>query len=472
MKEVEDLQLIISAGASLLMVDTHDEDGVEALFRRLALRLDRPLYRWSVATGLMPLDHGSDFPRGPGAAQPPGDTREPPAALAWIQQSRVAAVYILLDFHPWLDNPVNRRLLREVARSNTRTPHTLALVGPGIDIPAELRGHAATLKLSLPDAEAIRSIIETEAAEWGRRQRRRVQAGREVVASLTRNLLGLTEPDVRRLVRTAIYDDGLLTQDDLPEIQRAKYQLMDLGGVLSFEIDTAHFSDVAGLSRLKTWLERRRAVFVAADSPPGLDPPKGILLLGVQGAGKSLAAKAVAGAWEMPLLRLDFATLYNKFYGETERNLRESLATAALMAPCVLWIDEIEKGLASDDDGGPSRRVLGTLLTWMAERKAAVFLVATANDIEALPPELLRKGRFDEIFFVDLPSSDVRRVIFEIHLKKRGQDACRPVRPRAAGAGVRWLCRGGDRTGRGRRTLHGPRRTGRPAHPSRRNGAR
>jgi SpoVK/Ycf46/Vps4 family AAA+-type ATPase len=185
-------------------------------------------------------------------------------------------------------------------------------------------------------------------------------------------------------------------------------------------------ADVAGLANLKRWLGERKDVFLADAPTPGLDPPKGVLLLGVQGGGKSLAAKSIAGAWGVPLLRLDFATLYNKYYGETERNLRESLRTAAVMAPCVLWIDEIEKGLASEgDDGGPGKRILGTLLVWMAERKDKVFLAATANDIESLPPELLRKGRFDEIFFVDLPGAEVRAAIFAIHLRKRGQDPAR-----------------------------------------------
>jgi len=164
-------------------------------------------------------------------------------------------------------------------------------------------------------------------------------------------------------------------------------------------------------------------VFVGDSAPVGLDPPRGILLLGVQGCGKSLAAKAVAGGFGVPLVRLDLGTMYNKFHGETERNLRESLRNAEALAPCVLWIDEIEKGIAtSDTDDGVSRRVLGYLLTWMAERKSQVFLVATANQVSELPPELLRKGRFDEIFFVDLPSAEVRATIFEIHLKKRGQD--------------------------------------------------
>jgi len=188
-------------------------------------------------------------------------------------------------------------------------------------------------------------------------------------------------------------------------------------------MDTARFSEVAGLATLKHWLERRREAFLGDAAALGVDVPKGIMLLGVQGCGKSLAAKAVAGTWGTPLMRLDFGALYNKFLGETERNLREALKVADAMAPSVLWMDEIEKGIATNDnDGGESRRILGTLLTWMAERKTKVFVVATSNDIEALPPELVRKGRLDEIFFVDLPSETARGEILKIHLGRRKQD--------------------------------------------------
>jgi SpoVK/Ycf46/Vps4 family AAA+-type ATPase len=208
-------------------------------------------------------------------------------------------------------------------------------------------------------------------------------------------------------------------------VARAKYELMGPGGVLGFEYDVARFAEVGGLRSLQAWLGLRRAAFLREPAARGLDVPRGILLLGVQGCGKSLAARAVAGTWGVPLLRLDFAALYDKYVGETERNLRESLRSAEAMAPCVLWVDEIEKGLATgggDGDAGTSRRVLGSLLTWMAENDRSVFVVATANDVRLLPPELVRKGRLDEIFFVDLPRADVREEIAAIHLRKRGLD--------------------------------------------------
>jgi SpoVK/Ycf46/Vps4 family AAA+-type ATPase len=208
-------------------------------------------------------------------------------------------------------------------------------------------------------------------------------------------------------------------------VLRHKHESLANGGVLTLSTEFAKFNDVGGQRKLKKWLERRRASFAGEASAAALDVPKGVLLLGVQGGGKSLAAKAIAGSWSAPLLRLDVGGLYNKYHGETERNLRAALDTAEAMTPCVLWLDEIEKGLATGsdaNDGGVSRRVLGALLTWMSDRKSRVFMVATANDISRLPPELMRKGRFDEIFFVDLPTEDVRADIFRIHLAKRAQE--------------------------------------------------
>ena len=246
----------------------------------------------------------------------------------------------------------------------------------------------------------------------------------DAYTGLLRHLGGLTEPDVRRLIRQALEDGGLIDSTDVPRLIAQKQQLLNRDSTLSFELDTGRFADVAGLKTLKRWLERRRVPFLGDPEAQALDVPKGIMLLGVQGCGKSQAAKAIAGAWGVALLRLDFGALFDKFLGETERHLREALHAADSMAPCVLWVDEIEKGLSggNGNDNGESRRVLGTLLTWMAERTSRVFIVATSNDIDSLPAELVRKGRLDEIFFVDLPDEASRQDIFAIHLRKRGQD--------------------------------------------------
>jgi SpoVK/Ycf46/Vps4 family AAA+-type ATPase len=277
--------------------------------------------------------------------------------------------------------------------------------------------------MQLPDADERRQIVLQQARAYQETEPGcRVEIDSTALELFVENLSGLDHGDCRRLARAAIVDDGALTRSDLQNVMQAKYQLLNQSGLLSFEYDTARFKDIAGFGNVKRWLAQRRSAFTT-DHPDGLDPPKGILLLGIQGCGKSLAAKAAASALGIPLLRLDFGSLYNKYHGETERNLRDALATAEVLSPCVLWLDEIEKGIATEgSDSGTSRRVLGTLLTWMAERRSKVLIVATANNIEALPGELIRKGRFDEIFFVDLPSDQQREQIFEIHLARRGLD--------------------------------------------------
>lgn len=415
MGEIQDLELLVDTRTPLILIETVEGARVEELVLRVSRRTGRPAFRWTLANGLQRLDE----------AQPPNRlASEPQKMLAHVMSVSQAGFFLLYDLHGYFKDQLVVSQLREIAARHQSVPHTLIVVAPELQIPAELRGVAARLEISMPTREQLEKLVHEEAAAWGQANRKRVKADGKAIDALVRNLMGLSGSDARRLIRHAIHGDGVLDDNDLPAVMDAKYRLLDQGGVLSFELKPIGLDDVAGMQRLKSWLAQRRDAFLADKPPPGLDPPKGLLLLGVQGGGKSLAAKAVAGAWGVPLLRLDFATLYNKYYGETERNLRESLKTAAVMAPCVLWIDEIEKGLSTDsgDDGGPGKRILGTLLTWMAERKERVFLVATANDIEALPPELMRKGRFDEIFFVDLPKPEVRSKAFEIHLKKRGQN--------------------------------------------------
>ena len=347
--------------------------------------------------------------------------KEPGEVLHHIWGMKMQGIYTLVDFHHFLEEPKFIRMIKEIALYGEQRQQTLIFLSHACSLPEELSHLAANFELSLPSENVLMKAVVQVAAEWTEAQAyQKVQVDKEALQLLVQNLKGLTLTEATRLARHAIYDDGAITKSDLPEIARAKHRLLNKDGVLSFEYNTSHFSEVGGLHRLKKWLEQRRPLFLADAPKNGLDTPKGILLLGVQGGGKSLAAKSVAGMWGIPLLRLDFGALFNKYFGETERRTREALQMAETMAPCVLWLDEIEKGIATgDNDNGTSLRLLGTLLTWMAERSSPVFLVATANDIQSLPPELLRKGRMDEIFFVDLPDHETRQQIFSIHLKKR-----------------------------------------------------
>ncbi len=410
-QDLNDLSLLFRCQIPLIVLETREEQRALHLIREALKKQPRPFFTWSVARGLTRLDLSFD--------QTPTEAQEPAAVLKHIVSTRQPGVFVLFDFHPYLSEPINVRLLKEIALTHEQLPRTVVLVSHEMNLPEELKRLAARVELSLPSSTEIRTIIEDEAREYGQEHRSRVQSNRETIDKLTRLLTGLTHNDVRRLVRHVIYDDGIISDDELADVNRAKFELLNMDGVVTFAYDTAKFNEVGGLNNFKKWLNER-AMFFNGTPPPGLDAPKGVLLVGVQGGGKSLAAKASAGLLGLPLLRLDFGALYNKFHGETERNLREALKLAEAVAPCVLWVDEIEKGISTDDsDGGTSKRILGTLLTWLAERRAPIFVVATANVIEDLPPELIRKGRFDEIFFVDLPDANVRRDIFAIHLQKR-----------------------------------------------------
>ena len=411
----DDLVTLLRAATPLIAIESPEETRVIESFRHAIGDALLPLYRWSITAGLRRLDIDED-----------DDESLAPDASYTLQAMRAArqrGIYLMLDFNPYLRYPMVMRQLREIVQRQGTVAHTVVLVAPKLDIPEELAPYVTRFSLSLPDAHAIADVVRAEAAQYTRETGRRVEVDADAARAIVRNLVGLSLADARQITRQLIWRDGALGPSDLPELAKAKFELLNRDGLLHFEYHTAQFADVAGLTRLKRWIAQRRGAFVGAKSTVKLDPPKGVLLLGVQGCGKSLAAKAIAGGFGVPLARLDFGSLYNKFHGETERNLRGALKNAELLAPCVLWIDEIEKGLAQgSSDDGVSRRVLGYLLTWMAERKANVFLVATANQVHELPAELLRKGRFDEIFFVDLPDATVRAEIFQLHLARRSLD--------------------------------------------------
>lgn len=410
--DIHDLGLVLDSKVKLVLIESWDERRVLETLTGLAVRRGLSLFTWSITDGLQRAGFA-------GEAFAESNSQEPEGALRLIKADPQASLYVMCDLHPFLaDNPKLVRLLKEVAMVDAAHAPTLVLVSHACKLPPEVQRYAARFNLALPSEDELLAIVREEAARWSERNRnRRVRTDNRTLQQVVKNLRGMSHAEARLLARNLICDDGAITQEDLPELNKAKFELLDLDGVLSYEHDTARLADVGGLANLKRWLGERQRMFFAGE---GVDIPKGMLLVGVQGSGKSLAAKAVAGLWGLPLLRLDFGCLYNKFFGETERNLREALALAEQMSPCVLWVDEIEKGLASgDQDGGVSQRVLGTLLTWMAERKSSVFMVATANVIDRLPPELVRKGRFDELFFVDLPEPEIRAEIFRIHLQRR-----------------------------------------------------
>lgn len=410
-----DLRLILKTNISLIVVETYDEQRAIELMKSQFRHANIPAMRWSVSEGIGPLGFG---------VEPKEDENysDPEKLLQFIKKQPTSA-FILCDFHPFLDEPKIVRHLKDIALGYKSNPHKIVLLSYRLKLPPELTRFAVSVSLSMPNDEEILNIIREEAKKWASKNgKHKIRTDNATLQKLVNNLRGLPHQDVRRLAHGAITDDGAITEADLPEITRAKFELMDMDGVLHFEYSTEHLKSVAGLFSLKKWLEDRRHA-MQKDGDSQLDPPKGVLLFGVQGGGKSLAAKAIAGVWGMPLLRLDMGALYNKYVGETEKNLREALKLADLMSPCILWMDEIEKGMSTEgSDNATSKRLLGSLLTWMSERNSQVFVVATSNDISQLPPELMRKGRFDEIFFVDLPDLKMRSAIFLIHLQKRGLD--------------------------------------------------
>ncbi len=411
MNDLLDLFHLIKSRLPIITIETRDEKETLRLINRIGKSMRKPVYGWNIIRGFSQLNTDCEISG--------TNLLEPSEVLYNIYNLSLPGIYVLMDYHPYLTDNRNVRLLKEISLGAEKLNQTIIFISQKIELPDEVKHFAAKFNLSLPDSQIIKQHVLNTVTKWkSENQKKDIIVDETILDTFVSNLKGLSLSEIKRITFNALTDNAI-TKEDLPEVTKAKYALLNKDNVLYFEHDTSSFTEVGGLKNLKDWLQKRKRIFLLPSNNT-MDIPKGVLLLGVQGGGKSLAAKAVAGAWGIPLLRLDFGTLYNKFYGETERKIREALKMADSMAPCVLWIDEIEKGLASDsNDSGTSKRVLGTLLTWMAERKSLVFLVATSNDISDIPPELLRKGRMDEIFFVDLPDKTVRKEIFEIHLRKR-----------------------------------------------------
>jgi MoxR-like ATPase len=413
---VHDLERLVQSYHSLIVIETVEEDRVRSVLMEVAARMKAPLYEWSVTDGLTRR-----------AGMELEGTRDALSMLQRIDQVHDGdAVYLLKDLTPHLQHPNVSRILRDLAARFKSSRSAIVLTGDPVELPRDIDALSVRFELLLPDRQEIREVIREVVDSIGAKQRVRIDLSREDAQRLVSALSGLSLHQVRSAIAQAILADGALTVADIERVIRLKGDIIQKTGILEFfPVEGNHFQ-VGGFKRLKEWLDHARIGFSPEAKALNLNAPKGVLFVGVQGCGKSLAAKFIARQWQLPLLKLDAGRLYDKYVGESEKNFRKATAMAEAMAPVVLWIDEIEKAFAqggqNDADGGLSQRLFGSLLTWLQEKKEGVFVVGAANNLSKMPPELLRKGRFDEIFFVDLPDAEERKSIFSIHLRLRKQD--------------------------------------------------
>lgn len=410
-----DLKTLVLSRHAAIRLDTTDEERADELLLTVGAELNLPVYEWTITRGLAMLDQDGGM----------YDSKEPLKALGNVKQILTDAIYVLKDFAAHLASPEVSRTFRELAEqfSSPSRLSTFVLVGAG-ELPPEVRPHVVTYELRPPTRDEYRRTIETVAQSLMVSARARVELAPSDYDALAAAVHGLTLNQARQLVARVAIDDGVLAGGDVVRLLDLKAGTLRDEGLLEYFPAEDNPTELGGFGGLRRWLDRAALARSPQAAALNLPAPRGVLLVGVQGCGKSLAAKYVARTWRLPLLKLDAGRLYDKYVGETERNLRRAIATAEGMAPCVLWMDEIEKALASSsgEDGGVSKRMFGSFLTWMQEKRHDVFVVATANDLSVLPPELLRKGRFDEIFFVDLPTASEREEIFRIHLTLRRQN--------------------------------------------------
>jgi hypothetical protein len=413
----EELTLLIKSKYPVIFVESIDEEYVVSELRQIAGQLGLIFYQWSVTTGLRRGYQVNPYYQ---TADPEKMIR---TALSLIKpEGGEPGIFVLKDFDKHLENSLILRLFKDLVNQFKNTKNTIILIGPEYKLPKDIEPDAGHIVGGFPDEKEIASILKGTISELIRNEKGKVCLNLDEIQRMIKSLKGLSGQQIRNVVTQCFIDDHLLDIHDLDVIETYKKKIFDQEGLLEFSMTEAKES-IANFDHLKQWLAERRDSF--AQQSRSLPPPRGVLLMGVQGCGKSLAIKAVAKELGLPLYRLDIGKLYSQYIGQTEQNLRKALKTVDQLSPLCLWIDEIEKGFAAshgESDGGVSQRVLGTFLTWMQERKSSCFVAATANDVYRLPPEFLRKGRFDEIFFVDLPDQKIRKTLFTIHMRKRGLD--------------------------------------------------
>ena len=415
---VHELRTLVLSRHAAIAVETPEEERADALLAEVARETNLTVFTWTITHGLV---------RQPGSQAVYG-TQDPARMLASIQDLSVEGLFVLKDFGPQLTTPAVLRAFRELIDQFAAPQRlsTIVLLDVSTELPTTLETEVVRYELRPPGRDQYRRVIADVITSLQATPRANVRLEAGDYDSFASALSGLTLNQARQALAQVAIEDGVLNADDLERVIELKAQALREGSTLEYFPPAGSSDQLGGFANFQRWLERARLAFSEQAAELNIPAPKGVLLVGVQGCGKSLAAKVIAHQWQQPLLKLDFSTLYDKYVGESERNLRHALASAESMAPVILWIDEIEKGLApsggQDADGGLSRRLFGSFLTWLQEKDAGVFVVATANDLSALPPELLRKGRFDEIFFVDLPDAQERATILRIHLGLRKQD--------------------------------------------------
>jgi hypothetical protein len=403
----DEFELLLLARYPLIYVPTREEERVEMAIAQSAKRQgNRGVYIWDFVEGYQGNPTDAGFGR-----------RNPLQALELVEKlpATVPAVFILRDYHRFLEDVAIARKLRNLARLLKSQPKNIVLISPQLTIPDDLSESLTVLEFPLPNLVEIQAEIEKLLSGTGQ------SSDPKLVDELVRCCQGLSMERIRRVLAKGIVTHGSLQADDLELILEEKRQTIRQTQILDFYPATERISDIGGLDNLKDWLLRRGGAFSERARQYGLPHPRGLLLVGIQGTGKSLSAKAIAHHWHLPLLRLDVGRLFAGLVGESESRTRQMIQLAEALAPCVLWIDEIDKAFSGFDgrgDAGTSSRVFGTFITWLAEKRSPVFVVATANNIQTLPPEMLRRGRFDEIFFVGLPSQEERRAIFAVHLSR------------------------------------------------------
>ncbi len=409
------LRLLINSRCPIITIETAEEQRACELLEQVASELNISLFVWSVTDGLARA-HGASL----------YNSDQPEQALSNIGTIPGDAIFVLKDFARYCDNDRVSRRLRDAADGCRTSRRSIVLLGAKLLLPPELEADAAQFDLGLPSAEELTAGVRRALAELNQQQGLASTLDVQAIAQLAKNLLGLPEEEALRVLRKCALAKGRADASLLNDVLEAKRDALHTDGLLETVKRDASFTDVAGLQHLRDWVNKRKSAWTPEGQKFGLVAPKGVLITGVQGCGKSLAARSIAGEWGYELARLDAGALYDKFVGESEKRLKKALDLAQKLSPVVLWIDEIEKafasaGSSSEGDAGLSQRLLATLLTWMQDRESGVFLAATSNNITILPPEILRKGRFDEIFFVDLPGVSARSALFTIHLKKRGR---------------------------------------------------